>query len=130
MVKENAVKKKISKDQYHQTIFYDKNAIKSEISNKKIAEFTVYLENIKHTFKQIMSHRKIAMEIRKYTEWKDKNTTYKNLQNAGTVVLRGNFITQLYQKRRKIRTQKTNANFKKDQQNNAYKKVKGREWGG
>lgn len=130
MVKENAVKKKISKDQYHQTIFYDKNAIKSEISNKKIAEFTVYLENIKHTFKQIMSHRKIAMEIRKYTEWKDKNTTYKNLQNAGTAVLRGNFTTQLYQKRRKIRTQKTNANFKKDQQNNAYKKVKGREWGG
>lgn len=34
------------------------------------------------------------MEIRKYTELKDnKNTTYKNLYNAGKTVFRGNFIT-------------------------------------
>lgn len=37
MVKENAIKKKTS----NQTIFYDDNAIKSEINNKKITEITI-----------------------------------------------------------------------------------------
>ena len=48
MVKENMVKKNISKDQYNQTMFYNDNAIKLEISNKMINEITLYLKNLKH----------------------------------------------------------------------------------
>ena len=48
VVKENMVKKNISKDQYNQTMFYNDNAIKLEISNKMINEITLYLKNLKH----------------------------------------------------------------------------------